>query len=259
MHALLRCSSDPGRVGRPYQDHRAVEGFLGTPHERRPTHYSRAVHPRVKALVRPTVLAVNTPVAARRARRELDAAARPLKLEIGGHALRPGWVVTNVGPTTRLYLDATSTWPLEDASVSHIYSDNVIEHIPLVPARTLFSEAYRCLQPGGAIRFVTPDLRAHVDRYLAGQSPKGDPEAAVYEESGLTVEHPLDWIRIPIASFEHHLGYVYDFDALKLELERAGFTRVTRCELNQSDHPGLAGLDLRAAEGGAQMAVEATR
>ena len=213
----------------------------------------------MKALVRPTVLAVNTPIAARRARREIDAAPRPLKMELGGNAPRAGWTVTNVGPTTRLYMDATTAWPLEDGAVSFVYSDNVIEHIPLEPARTLFAEAYRCLQPGGVIRFVTPDLRAHVDRYLAGKAPKGDPEARVYEESGLTVEHPIDWVRIPIASFEHWQGYVYDFETLRAELERAGFTDVARRELNESPHPELAGLDLRAEEGGAQMAVEAVR
>lgn len=213
----------------------------------------------VKPVARPVVLAANTPIARRRALRELENQPRPLKLEIGGNAPRAGWFVTNVGPFTKHYLDATATWPLEDASVSHIYSDNVIEHIPLIPARTLFAEAYRCLQPGGAIRFVTPDLRAHVDRYLSGQAPKGDPEAAVYEESGLTVEHPLDWVRIPIASFEHWMGYVYDYETLEAELHRAGFTDVSRRELNESPHPELAGLDLRAAEGGAQMAVEAVR
>lgn len=217
------------------------------------------MNPRLKAVLRPAVLAANTPVARRRAEKELAAAPRPLKLELGGHGRRPGWVVTNVGPTTRLYMDATEPWPIGDGEVEVIYSDNVIEHIPLVPARTLFAEAYRCLQPGGTIRFVTPDLGAHVERYLAGKAPKGDPEARVYEEAGLTVEHPIDWVQIPIASFEHHLGYVYDFETLAAELRRAGFSTVERRELNESPVPDLAGLDLRAAEGGAQMAVEATR
>lgn len=217
------------------------------------------VHPAIRAVARPPVLAVNTPLARRRARQAFDRASRPLKVEIGGLAPRPGWVVTNVNAVTRLYLDATGPWPLEDASVSHVYSDNVIEHVPLEAGRRLFAEAFRCLRPGGAIRFVTPDLRGHVNRYLAGTSPKGDPEAKVYEDYGLTVEHPLDWIRIPIASFGHHTGYVYDFETLASELERAGFVDVTRTALGESDHPDLDGLDQRADEGGAQMAVEATR
>lgn len=167
--------------------------------------------------------------------------------------------MTNVGAVTRNYLDATRAWPLEDSSVEFVYSDNVVEHLTLEAARVMLAQAHRCLQPGGVIRMVTPDLRAHVEKYLAGASPVGDPEARVYEEMGLTVDHPLDWVRIPIASFGHHEGYVYDFDTLAAELERAGFNSVTRCELGQSSHQALSGLDQRADEGGAQMAVEAVR
>lgn len=204
-------------------------------------------------------MAVNTPVARTRATRAIDAAARPFKLEVGGLAPRPGWVVTNVNAVTRHYLDATQTWPIEDGALSHVYSDNVVEHLPLEAGRVMFAEAYRCLRPGGVIRMVTPDLGAHVERYLAGNAPRGDAEAAIYEEVGLTVEHPLDWVRIPIASFGHHEGYVYDFAALSAELERAGFSSVVRAELGSSVHPELDGLDNRVMEGGAQMAVEAVR
>ena len=219
----------------------------------------RLVNPRLRAVLRTTVLTVNTPLAKRRASKAFDGAARPIKLEIGGLTKRPGWVVTNVGPLTSNYMDATIRWPLEDASVSHVYSDNVVEHLPLEAGRVMFTETYRCLQPGGVVRMVTPDLRAHVENYLAGKAPAGDPEAKVYEEMGLTVEHPLDWVRIPIASFGHHEGYVYDFETLKLELERAGFRDVVRRPLGESSHAEFAGLDQRADEGGAQMAVEATR
>ncbi len=214
---------------------------------------------RLKAVVRPAVLAANTPVARRRALRELAAAPRPLKLELGGNAPRAGWVVTNVGPTTRWYMDATEPWPIGDGEVEAVYSDNVIEHIPLLAARTLYSEAYRCLQPGGVIRFVTPDLGAHVEHYLSGRSPKDDPAARVYQDAGLVVEHPVDWLQIPIASFEHHLGYVYDFQTLEAELRRAGFSEVHRTSLDESHHPAMRGLDLRAGDGEPQMAVEAVR
>jgi predicted SAM-dependent methyltransferase len=210
-------------------------------------------------VVRPPVLAVNTVVATRRTARTLATAPRPIKLELGGLVPREGWLVTNVSAVTKHFLDATTTWPIEDAAVSLVYSDNVIEHIPLSGTRTLIAEAYRCLQPGGVIRFVTPDLRAHVDKYLAGVAPKGDPKAKVYEEIGLTVEHPIDWVRIPIAEFGHHHGYLWDYETLATELERAGFRDITRCEHGESSHPDLAGIDQRADEGGVQLAVEATR
>lgn len=221
--------------------------------------YGSRVNPRLHALLRPPVLAVNTPLARRRTTRTLADAARPLKLELGGLQPRSGWVVTNVNAVTRHYMDATKDWPLEDGAVSYVYSDNVVEHITLDGARHLLAEAFRCMRPGGKIRFVTPDLRAHVDKYIAGVVPKGDPSAKVYEEIGLTVEHPIDWVRIPIASFGHHTGYLWDFETMAAELERAGFSDVTRYDHGVSDDPELAGIDLRADEGGVQLAVEATR
>lgn len=217
------------------------------------------MHPAIRAVVRPPVLAINTPLARRRARSAFDGAARPLKLEVGGLVPRDGWIVTNVNAVTRNYLDATTAWPLEDGSVSHVYSDNVVEHVTLQGARVWFAEAFRCLQPGGVIRLVTPDLRAHVDKYLAGVAPKGDPSAKVYEEIGLTVDHPIDWVRIPIAEFGHHHGYLWDFTTLAAELERAGFSNVQQFQHGQSDRPELRGIDLRADEGGVQLAVEAVR
>lgn len=217
------------------------------------------MNPRLRAVVRPPVLAVNTVIATRRTTQALASAPRPLKLELGGLVPREGWLVTNVSAVTKHFLDATTEWPIEDSAISQVYSDNVIEHIPLSGTRTLIAEAYRCLQPGGVIRFVTPDLRAHVDKYLAGVAPKGDPKAKVYEEIGLTVEHPIDWVRIPIAEFGHHQGYLWDFETLASELRRAGFSDITRCEHGQSSVPELAGIDQRADEGGVQLAVEATR
>jgi hypothetical protein len=217
------------------------------------------VNPRLRAVVRSAVRTANTPVARAHLRHELSHAPRPLKLEIGGLTKRPGWVITNVNATTRNYLDATRRWPLEDGAVAYVYADNVIEHIPLEAGRAMLAEAYRCMQPGGVIRLITPDIRTHVEMYLAGTDSLDSAAGKHYREMGLTVEHPIDLVRIPIGSFGHHTGYVYDFDTLDLELKRAGFHSAVRCELGTSEHADLAGLDQRGHEGGAQIAVEATR
>lgn len=203
------------------------------------------------------MLAVNTPLAKARFDRAVRRAPRPVKLEIGGHGKRPGWIVTNVNAVARNYLDATVTWPFEDSSISHIYADNVIEHIPLEGTRAMLAEAYRCMQPGGVIRLLTPDIREHVELYLAG-AVDGE-VGARYRRYGLQVEHPVDLVRIPIASFGHHVGYVFDFDALAAELKRAGFHSTRRCEMNTSDVPGFVGLKPKAEAGMAQLVVEATR
>lgn len=215
--------------------------------------------PALYKVVRGAVSAVNTPLAKSRAGKALASAPRPIKLEIGGIEDRPGWVVTNVGAVTRNYLDCTARWPLEDGACSHVFSDNVIEHITLAQGRTMMAEAFRCLRPGGHIRLVTPDIRGHVELYLAGREALSSPEAEHYRSAGLVVEHPIDLVRIPIGSFGHHTGYVYDFETLEAELTRVGFTDVTRVELGDSVHPEFRGHDQRKSEGGAQIAVEATK
>lgn len=202
---------------------------------------------------------VNTPVARARAKRAIADQSRPFKLEIGGIVPRPGWVITNVNAVTRLYLDATRRWPIEDAALSHVYSDNVIEHLPLEATRAMLREGYRCLQPGGIIRLITPDVRAHVEMYLSGAPALEEAAARHYRDLGLLVEHPIDVLRIPIGAFGHHEGYVFDFETLAAELAAAGFTGIVRTPTGGSDHPELQGLDVRTSEGGAQLAVEASR
>jgi predicted SAM-dependent methyltransferase len=217
------------------------------------------VNPRLRAVIRAGVLAVNTPLAKARLRRTLAKTPRPLRLEIGGLQQRDGWVVTNVNAVARNYLDATSRWPIEDGSVSLVYADNVIEHIPLDAGRAMLAEAYRCLQTGGTIRLVTPDIRSHVEMYLAGAESVHSNAGNTYRSLGLVVEYPVDLLRIPIGQFGHHVGYVYDFETLEAELSRAGFHSVKRFSVGESNDSELRGIDQRADEGGAQFAVEATR
>lgn len=214
--------------------------------------------PGMRPLVRTSVQAANAPFAKARLRQELSRAPRPLWLEIGGHAPRDGWIITNVNAVTRLYLDATKRWPIEDDSVEYLFSDNVIEHLTLKAGRAMLAEARRCMKPGGVIRIVTPDLRAHVEMYLSGGGSLDNDASSHYRKLGLDVEYPIDLVRIPIASFGHHQGYLYDFETLSAELTRAGFTSPVQCKLGSSEHAALNGLDIRSHEGGAQLAVEAT-
>ena len=216
-------------------------------------------HPRLYYTARALVMAANTPFAKARARRAIARAPRPLKLEIGGLKPREGWFVTNVNAVTRNHMDATRRWPLEDASCEVVYADNMIEHVPLDAGRAMLAEAFRCLRPGGVIRLVTPDLRKHVELYLAGREAVDGETGVFYRSMGLTVEHPTDLVRVPIASFGHHTGYLYDAATLGDELQAAGFVDVRECSLTDSSHEALKGLDKRTGEGGAQMAVEATR
>jgi hypothetical protein len=214
--------------------------------------------PKTRGLARRGVHAVNTPIARARLTRTLARLPRPLKLEIGGLASRPGWVVTNVNATTNLYLDATRPWPVETGAVEYVFADNVVEHIPLAGLRAMLEQAHRSMCAGGTIRLVTPDIRAHVDLYLAGSISLDSDVGRHYRRGGRVVEHPVDLIRIPIGEFGHHAGYVYDFDTLASELQKAGFRDCQRCAPGESGHPALVGLEARKQFEGLQLIIEAT-
>jgi hypothetical protein len=184
---------------------------------------------------------------------------RPIALELGGKTARAGWLVTDVGPRTRLYLDATRRWPLEDGALSAIYADNMLEHLRIDGARTCLAEAHRCLAPGGVIRLVTPDVRQHVELYLRGEDAVRDAVATRYRAQGVQIEHAVDLVRTPIGEFGHHLGYAWDFDSLAAELRRAGFPDPQQCAVADSAHERLRGLERRVEEGQAQLVVEAVR
>ena len=212
----------------------------------------------LRAILRSAITRVNRPLGMVRFRKQYGRAGEIVKLEVGGKSHREGWLVTNVGPTASLYLDAARKWPVDSWSIDVIFSDNVIEHLSLRDGRQMFAEARRCLKPGGVFRLVTPDLRAHVEMYLRGEDALESATARHYRRGGQTVEHPVDLIRIPIASFGHHLGYVYDFDTLSEELRKAGFKDVKRRQLGFSEHSSLLDLESRRDSGNTQMAVEAT-
>ena len=217
------------------------------------------MNPRLRRAVKGTVSTINRPIAKVRLRVAARRAARPIALEVGGLTERDGWFMVNVNATTPHYMDGTRPWLFEDGSLSHVYADNMIEHVPLAGARVFLAEAHRCLRPGGIIRLVTPDLRTHVELYLAGEDVHTSELAQVYRSLGVVVEHPIDMLRTPIGEFGHHTGYVYDFETLDAELQRAGFSPAVRRPLQESDDPMLRGLEERSAEGPLQMVVEAMR
>ena len=217
------------------------------------------MNPRARRIVRGVVWAVNRPVASARFRAAARMMPRPIALEVGGLKKRDGWLVVNINAVTPYYMDATKPWVFEHESLSHVYADNMIEHVPLSGGRTFLAEAFRCLRPGGTIRLVTPDVRTHVDMYLHGGSVVRSSLADEYRSLGVLIEHPIDLLRTPIGEFGHHAGYVYDFETLDDELQRAGFKPAVRHDLQESDDPMLRGLEERSAHGSLQMVVEAVR
>jgi SAM-dependent methyltransferase len=65
---------------------------------------------------------------------------------------------------TCLIQDCSSTWPLADKTLDLVFTSNFFEHLPTKEAlgKTL-DEIYRCLEPGGCLVAMGPNIR-----YLPG-------------------------------------------------------------------------------------------
>lgn len=199
----------------------------------------------VKTAVKWGVGTVNRPLAARRLRKAISETPGPFRIEVGGHRfIRPGWISTDVGWRTPLFMDATASWPFPSECAEFVYSDNVIEHISMEGNRRLLREAHRVLRAGGRIRLATPDVRRLAQLYVHDAD-----EAAWHVEQnrrkGYEVHHHVDLLRVVFQEAGHHVGYLWDFESLSAELHDAGFTDVTRFESGLSDTPQLVGLESR--------------
>jgi predicted SAM-dependent methyltransferase len=182
-------------------------------------------------------------------------------VELGaGSGVRDGWICTDISWRAPLTLDATRPWPFPPGSVSHVYGDNVIEHVTLDGARDLLRHATRAMRPGGRIRLVTPDAERCAEAYLA----RGDLARALLEahqNAGTRTAHMVDVLRGVFVEYEHDRGYAWDYEALHAELSDAGFTAIERVELEQSADPVLQGLEWRVLpiDRLTMLAVEAVR
>ncbi len=200
-------------------------------------------------------------VGAIRLRRLLAGSSPPYRVELGaGPTEREGWIPTDVTATARYHLDATGPWPFAPGSVSHVYGDNMIEHVPLDGARALLRHAIEALQPGGRIRLVTPDVERCAEVYLE----RGDLARAqldAHRGAGTRVEHLVDILRGVFIEYDHYRGYAWDFESLAAELDAAGFVSVERCELQRSADPVLSGLESRVlpVDRVTMLAIEAER
>jgi predicted SAM-dependent methyltransferase len=205
--------------------------------------------------------AANRPLATRRIERLIQATSAPYRVELGTSTLpHDGLIATDVGWRARYWLDATAPWPFPDGTVSHVYADNMIEHVPLDAARSLLRHAYRAMSSGGRMRLVTPDAERFARMYLDG----GDLLAAQTERNlrhGYRVDHPVSLLRTIFAECGHHVGYIWDFDALSQEMSAAGFVKVERAEVGASPDPVLAGREQRteSPDRALYLAIEAVR
>lgn len=195
-----------------------------------------------------------------RARAKLRRLPQPWRLCLGsGSAPVKGFVNIDLDGEPDLRLDLRAGLPCPDASVAAVYSEHFIEHLPLDAVMHILRESRRVLRDDGVLRVATPDLCA----LLAAYGDDWRNQAWLQHPGFAHVDTRAHMLNLAFHGWGHH--YLFDADDLTLRLQQAGFARVVRCGLGESEHAHLRGLETRAdsllvleASGRAAMAARTT-
>lgn len=167
-----------------------------------------------------------------------------LHLGCGPHHLA-GWLNADLHAYAAgvIEIDATRTFPLPDNSFAYVFTEHMVEHVPLCESMRCFSECFRVLRPGGVLRVSTPDLAFLASLLRADLSPLH--KQYIDWSCKTYVGTPTVTAAIAINNFVRNWGhqFIFDKETLELSLHAAGFKAVAFNNVHQSSHPELRGLE----------------
>ncbi|MEO8614630.1 MAG: methyltransferase domain-containing protein [Luteolibacter sp.] len=146
-------------------------------------------------------------------------------------------------PAGVIYGDIVKGLPLSSGTVSLLYCSHVLEHLALNDFHTALAESFRILAPGGTFRFVLPDLETLINDYRA--SDDCDAANRFMENTMLGIHSRSRGLRAVICNSlggSKHL-WMWDYKAMKKELQLAGFVDVRRAVFGDSKEQGFAGVE----------------
>jgi predicted SAM-dependent methyltransferase len=139
-----------------------------------------------------------------------------------------------VFPANVVYGDIVRGLPLSAGSCQAIYCSHVLEHLTLDDFRVALRNTYTYLRPGGTFRFVLPDLQQMARHYL--NSAQQDAAHLFMESSCLGKKSRARGLERLLRSWlgsGSHL-WMWDYKAIKAELEQVGFRKIRRAEFGDS-------------------------
>lgn len=180
------------------------------------------------------------------------------KLNVGPSPIwkKDGWVTIDHKPSRvdqKTILGDANNIPLDDKSCSAIFCSHVIEHIPTYKFEHILVEFNRVLEKDGIVRFLTPNLRLFAKAYVENDDTFFDKLLTEHEYVRNDLGRGgyfMNFLSSPgqdTALFNRSLTefigglahvYLYDFEMMKILLERYGFSQVEEkkfCESSLKD------------------------
>jgi len=158
----------------------------------------------------------------------------------------PGRLYRVAGRSYFEQLDISKPLPFVNASVSWVYAEHLIEHVPLTASVSWLTEVHRVLRPGGLLRLTTPDLAKYVEGYSEGSKFFAKHRRRVNLAIGVAPPMPARtaFMFNQIFYLYGH-RWLYDLPELQYVLGRAGFdpAAVRECGYREGSRPDVAQLD----------------
>jgi predicted SAM-dependent methyltransferase len=180
---------------------------------------------------------------------------KKIQLGCGDNAL-PQWFNTDIvrnHDKNIHHLDMVKPFPIRDDSFDFIYSEHNIEHFSIEECLHILKECYRILRKGGVARIATPDLNKMIRFYLDDDALhkrymqwEVDTFMPFYKENGLCTK------AFVLSNFFRDWGHqvIFDFESLKMVLNKSGFMDVKRCSVDKSNHTELCFIERHSEHNG---------
>lgn len=161
-----------------------------------------------------------------------------------------GWVSVDADGSYFAGLASGSQRPLpyETASADFIFSEQLLERLPLEQGIFLLSEFRRVLKPGGVVRIAVPDLFATVVTYLKSW------QSADWVADRPEIDSAAGMMNARLRDTQ--VQYFYDQEDLALRLRGIGFTEFHAALWGQSAYGALRGCETASDS---QLIIEAVR
>lgn len=119
--------------------------------------------------------------------------------------------------------DLSDGIPLESDSMNGCFSEHCLEHLDFQTAIQTLREIHRILKSRATVRIVVPDAEMYIGEYIKHR--RGESASIPYAEAFIELTAIMSINRV-FRNFGHK--YAWDFETLKLFLQKSGFESIKK-------------------------------